>query len=95
MMDEAKLQDFKMKFAKLTFLLNIIVLLVAFAVMAFFKFHDVFGVSPSYDLPAALGFLLAAVLLSLYFLRSYRQGKAWLEENRDRPKKDANENKLE
>lgn len=85
MMDEATLQVFKLKFIKLTVLLNIIVLLVAFAAMAFFKFHDVFNVSPSYDLPAALGFLLAAVLLSLYFRRQYRNEKAWLEEHQDGP----------
>jgi uncharacterized integral membrane protein len=88
MMDEATQQVFKLKFMKLTVLLNIIVLLVAFAAMAFFKFSDVFGVSPSYNLPAGLGFLLAAVLLSLYFVRQYRIEKAWLEEQQDGPKEE-------
>jgi protein-S-isoprenylcysteine O-methyltransferase Ste14 len=89
MMEEATLQVFKMKFIKLTVLLNIIVLLVALAAVAAFKFHNVFGTSPSYDLPAAFGFLLAAAVLALYFRSQYAREKAWLDEHADEPKKDA------
>ncbi|HON81568.1 MAG TPA: hypothetical protein PLN56_05180 [Methanoregulaceae archaeon] len=73
-MDPATKEKFKWKFYCLTVLLNIIILLVAIGVIAFFK-------APSgYRIPAFVILILSAGVLSIYFWRTYRETKAWLQE---------------
>ncbi|MGB4235989.1 MAG: hypothetical protein WBJ52_08010 [Methanoregulaceae archaeon] len=74
MMDPATKEKFKWKFYCLTVLLNIIILLVAIGVIAFFK-------APSgYRISAFVILILSAGVLSIYFWRTYRETKAWLQE---------------
>jgi len=75
MMDEARRQAFKWKFARLTLLLNIIVLLIAGAVIA------VFMLPPGMNLPVAAILAASAMGLAIYFMRNYRTTKEWLEKN--------------
>jgi Ca2+/Na+ antiporter len=74
MMDEATLKEFKVKFVKLTIILNIIILLIALAIIAFFVLGE--------ELNILVGGLLftCAVLVSAYFWRSYKAEKRWLDE---------------
>jgi small-conductance mechanosensitive channel len=74
-MDEACRQALKWKFTRLTLLLNIIVLLVAAAVIAAFR------LPPGINLPIAAMLAAAAVGLAIYFMRNYRTTKEWLEKN--------------
>jgi uncharacterized membrane protein YjjB (DUF3815 family) len=75
MMDDARRQVFKWKFARLTLLLNIIVLLVAGAVLA------IFMLPPGMNLPIAAVLAVAAAGVAIYFMRLYRTTKEWLEKN--------------
>jgi hypothetical protein len=71
-MDDSAKQIFKMKFAKLTIMLNVIILLAALSVIAFF------GVIPFYSMPIAAVCAISAILLSLFFKRHYKRDKNWL-----------------
>jgi uncharacterized membrane protein YqjE len=71
-MEEDTKARFRWKFYGLTVELNIIVLLVALSIIVFFIIH-----SP-YTLPAILGMLIVALVLSLDFAKRYRETKAWL-----------------
>lgn len=71
-MDESAKQIFKMKFAKLTMVLNGIFLLAALAILA------AFGVIPIYSYPIAAICGAGAILLALYFRSAYQKDKAWL-----------------
>ena len=71
-MDEPAKQIFKMKFAKLTMVLNGIFLLAALAILA------AFGVIPIYSYPIAAICGAGAILLALYFRSAYRKDKEWL-----------------
>ena len=73
-MDTATKEQFKWKFYRLTILLNLIVLLVAIGVIAFFT------APPDYQMPAFLILLLAAFIVGIYFWGRYRETKIWLEE---------------
>jgi hypothetical protein len=73
-MDEETLKTFKLKFIKLAVMLNVIVIVAAFAVIAFFK------LGPGLNIPAAVALAAAAFVLSLWFRRSYLAEKAWLAE---------------
>lgn len=73
-MDEETLRIFKLKFIKLTIQLNLIVILAALAVIAYFK------IVPGLNVPAALVLAASAAGLSLWFRKSYLAEKAWLEE---------------
>lgn len=75
MMDDAQRQAFKWKFARLTLLLNIIVLLVAGAVIALFM------LPPGTNVPVAAILAVAAAGMAVYFLRIYHATKGWLEKN--------------
>ncbi|MDD3622709.1 MAG: hypothetical protein PHQ81_09920 [Methanofollis sp.] len=72
-MEEADKQVFKLKFWKLTVILNVIIILVALAIGLFFK------------LPSPLGPSVAAVLILIdipliwYFRKHYYLTKAWLD----------------
>jgi cell division protein FtsW (lipid II flippase) len=74
-MDENKKIEFKWKFYKLTIELNIIIVCVAVAVMAFFITQIPFRV------PLIIGLLALALVLSVHFSGKYRETKAWLETN--------------
>jgi len=75
MMDEQTKTQFKWKFYRLTIELNIIVLLVAVSVLAFFIVH-----SP-YTVPLICGLLILAFVIALDFFRKYHETKAWLDVN--------------
>ena len=71
-MDDSAKQIFKMKFAKLTIMLNVIILLAALSVIPFF------GVIPFYSMTIAAVCAVSAILLSLVFKRHYERDKSWL-----------------
>jgi uncharacterized membrane protein YkgB len=73
-MDPAAKERFKWKFYRLAVLLNIIILIVAIGVIAFFR------APPEYRIPLFVILVLAAVTLSMYFWRRYRETKTWLKE---------------
>jgi hypothetical protein len=73
-MDPATKERFKWKFYGLTVLLNIIILLVAIGVIAFFL------APPDYRVPALVIAIFAAGILGIRFIRTYRETKAWLQE---------------
>jgi Ca2+/Na+ antiporter len=74
MMDEATRQAFKFKFIKLTLLLDVIVLLAAFSVLAFFL------LGPNLNLLVSVLLAALAIGLGVYSWRSYKRDKAWLQE---------------
>ncbi|HUT37815.1 MAG TPA: hypothetical protein VMW77_00765 [Methanoregula sp.] len=79
--EDAKIQ-LKWKFYRLTIQLNIILLLVAVSVMVFFIFHSLYSVL------IIIGMLIAALILSLDFLKKYKETKKWLYEQSEKDKKD-------
>ncbi|NYT06447.1 MAG: hypothetical protein GKC04_08825 [Methanomicrobiales archaeon] len=70
-MDAATYQEFKLKFVKLTLVLNVLVLMYAGAIVAYFLLKG-------YNIPVAAALLIAAVLLTVYFKKAYERDKAWL-----------------
>ena len=80
-MDELTKTQLKWKFYSLAIQLNIIILLVALAIISFFI------VPEKYRIPAVLGMLIVALVLSIKFSRNYRLAKAWLEEHASKPDK--------
>jgi hypothetical protein len=73
-MDDATLGVFKLKFIKLTIILNFVLLLFAFAVITYFK------IIPGLNLPVSLLFAVAGLVLLAYFWKSYKKEKQWLHE---------------
>jgi membrane protein YdbS with pleckstrin-like domain len=73
-MDTATKEQFKWKFYSLTILLNLIVLLVAIGVIAFFK------APTEYQIPFSLILLLAAIMVGIVFWGRYRETRKWLED---------------
>jgi cell division protein FtsW (lipid II flippase) len=73
-MDPATKERFKWKFYHLQVLINIIVLLVAFGVVALFWAPE------NLRIPLFLLLVLAALVLALYTRKSYRETKTWLAE---------------
>lgn len=65
---------FKMKFAKLTIMLNVIVILVAIAIVAFF------GLIPFYSTAIGVLCLIVAAVMAFLFRNHYVRDKAWLME---------------
>jgi FtsH-binding integral membrane protein len=79
-MDEENKKKFKMKFYYLAVELNIIILLGALAVMAFF-------IAPiQYRVPLALILVIMGFLLSLHFRKKYKETKVWLDEHSEKVK---------
>ena len=76
-MDDSANRIFKMKFAKLTMMLNAIILLVAISILAFF------GLIPFYSLLISAICAILAVVLIFLFIRHYKRDKAWLYEQQD------------
>jgi hypothetical protein len=73
-MDTATKEQFKWKFYRLAMLLNLIVLLIAAGVIAFF-------IAPEdYKIPAFLILLIVAFMAGIYFRGKYRETKEWLDE---------------
>jgi hypothetical protein len=72
-MDEYARETFKLRFIKLTLLLNAIVLLVAVGAFVLVRYHSPLGIA------AGLGLLAASVILYMYFSRFYQETKDWLE----------------
>ena len=80
-MDESAKQIFGMKFAKLTFILNIIFLLAALCILAALRVIPVY----SYQIAAICG--VGAIVLALYFWTAYRSDKEWLTAQDNEPEK--------
>jgi hypothetical protein len=74
-MDQASKEQFKWKFWILTIILNVIVLLVAIAVIGLFK------VPAPYTLPFSGGCLVVAGLLGWKFKKMYALTREWLDEH--------------
>ena len=73
-MDPSAEKIFKMKFAKLTIMLNVVVLLVAIAIVA------LFGLIPVYSTAIGMICLILAAAMGILFRKHYRKDKAWLME---------------
>jgi len=74
-MDERARETFKLRFIKLTLLLNAFVLLIAIGAFVLILFHTPTGIA------AGLGLLAAGVIVFLYTWRFYQETKVWLEAN--------------
>ena len=85
-MDENAKARFKWKFYRLTVEINIIVLLVAMSIPIFLIIH-----SP-YTVPVIIGMLALALILSLDFIKKYRETKVWLDDNAEKEKEHKKEN---
>jgi uncharacterized membrane protein YqjE len=71
-MEEDTKARFRWKFYGLTVELNIIVMLVALSIIIFFIIHS------QYTLPAIIVMLILALVLSLDFVKRYKETKTWL-----------------
>jgi multisubunit Na+/H+ antiporter MnhC subunit len=74
-MEEHAREAFKIRFIKLTLLLNAIVLLIAIGSFVLLRFRSPTG------LVVGLVLLAAAVITYVYFSRFYQETKEWLEVN--------------
>ena len=74
-MDERARESFKIRFIKLTLLLNAIVLFVAIGAFILIRYHSPLGIA------VGLGILAVAVITYMYFSRFYQETKDWLEVN--------------
>ncbi len=73
-MNEVAKGQFKWKFYRLTILLNLVVLFIAFAVILVI-------IGPAeYRIPVATILIFGAAFLLMYLLRQYKLTKKWLEE---------------
>ena len=80
MMDDESKKKFKMKFYYLAVQLNVIILLVALSVMAFF-------IGPGqYRIPLIIALLVIALVLSFHFRKRYKETKVWLDEHTEKGK---------
>ena len=85
-MDENAKARFKWKFYRLTVEINIIVLLVAMSIPILLIIHSPFTV------PVIIGMLALALILSLDFIKKYRETKVWLDDNAEKEKEHKKEN---
>ncbi|MGA2934734.1 MAG: hypothetical protein ABSD81_06235 [Methanomicrobiales archaeon] len=74
-MDEHSRERFKIRFIKLTLLLNAIVLLVAIGAFVLIRYHSPPGIA------VGLSLLAVAVITYIYFSRFYQETRDWLEVN--------------
>ena len=72
-MDEGTKEHFRWKFYSLTMLLNLVVLLFAFAVISFYLAPQAFRI------PFAVIFLVIAFVLIIYVRGKYRETRSWLD----------------
>jgi hypothetical protein len=82
-MDAETKDELRWKFYKVAIHLNVVILLVALTVNAFFL------VPEPYRLPVVLAMILLTAYLTITFRRKYRETKVWLYEHAD-TKTDAN-----
>jgi cell division protein FtsW (lipid II flippase) len=79
-MDVPSKEKFKMKFYFLALQLNAIILIFAVGVILLF-------IGPvQYRIPIFIITLLITLVLSFYFIKKYKETKAWLDENGDKGK---------
>jgi len=71
-MDEHAREAFKLRFIKLTLLLNAIVLLVAIGAFVLIRYHSPPGIA------VGLVLLAVAVITYMYFSRFYQETREWL-----------------
>lgn len=74
-MDERARETFKLRFIKLTLLLNAFILLIAIGAFVLIVFFTPTGIA------AGLALLAAGVIVFLYTWRFYQETKEWLEAN--------------
>ncbi len=74
-MDEVSKAQFKWKFYKLTILLNLLVILIALAIIL-----AIIG-PVAYRIPVPVILLIGAAFLSWYLIRQYNLTKKWLYEH--------------
>jgi cell division protein FtsW (lipid II flippase) len=86
-MEEKAKEQFKLKFYTLTILLNVIILVAAFIVIALFLAPVPFR----YYIPAVL--LVIDLVLIYVFVRKYRVTKQWLSEHQEPKPNPETENK--
>jgi hypothetical protein len=80
-MDEESKKKFKLKFYYLAVELNVIILLGALSVMAFF-------IGPGqYRFPLTIILIVLGFMLSLHFRKKYKETKAWLDVHSDKGEK--------
>ena len=80
MMDDSAKNQFKWTFYRLAVQLNIIIMLVALSVIAFFLMPN------PYRIPAIGVMLILAAVLTWNFRKKYYTVKAWLEEQGSKSK---------
>jgi len=80
-MEEKSKDQFKWKFYRLSVQLNAVILLVAIAAIGFFL------VPNPYRIPLVCLSLIIAILLSVNFVKKYRETKAWLDVHGNMKKK--------
>jgi cell division protein FtsW (lipid II flippase) len=79
-MDKSNKDTFKMKFYFLAVQLNAIILIFAVGVMLLF-------IGPvQYRIPIFIITIIITLVLSFYFIKKYKETKAWLDENGDKGK---------
>ncbi|HWR59678.1 MAG TPA: hypothetical protein VN328_12400 [Thermodesulfovibrionales bacterium] len=79
-MNEENKKKFKMKFYYLAVELNVVILLGALSLMAFF-------IGPGqYRGPVVLLLIIMCFLLSLHFRKKYKETKVWLDEHSEKGK---------
>jgi amino acid transporter len=74
-MDESKKERFRWRFYSLSVILNLIVLLIAIAVISAFRAPTALAA------PVVLILVGISIVLIVYFIRSYRATREWLNEN--------------
>lgn len=74
-MDESKKERFRWRFYSLSVILNLIVLLIAIAVISAFRAPTALAA------PIVLILVGISIVLIVYFIRSYRATREWLNEN--------------
>ena len=82
-MDDQKKEQFRWKFYSLALMLNGTILFAACAAIAFFL------APASLKLPLVAILLILALVLGLFFRRSYFRTKQWLDENSDPKEKES------
>ena len=72
-MDLATKEQFKWKFYRLVLMLNLIILIVAIAIIALFRAPE------GYRIPAFLLLVISAVVATVYVRSQYQSTRKWLE----------------
>ena len=81
-MDLTEKEQLKWKFYRLVLILDLVILLVAVGVIAFFL------APPERRIPIIAVMILVAGMMSIYFWRKYRETKQWLKDRTGSPEGD-------